>query len=544
MKFRLSLFLFACLLASSNAFAGIPILYWDNQEGFVEAENCDVTGVDEQRFRISRYSGSGDSLTENLRNYDHVKQSHLVNYSLVKLIDGPQRNNYKRIEVVGVNQGIKIERNQWFSERLDQGYLYSQSLLAADGYVIELLESGASHRVGTVFETSRGKYLSLAKEDHYFQLDCPQFHNRDYVVFKMFDENSKQAEALIGIYWDETGLFKSISTMSKQHALESVLTELEEVSIDDLLSQETPEPKNKDKRPGPVDVPEKKEPTPRDNETTNGGVDNVVCTDYSPLNVRDDSLNRVLFTAAFAEKLTIFQSWTAPRKKTKVINGVSYDFIKVRFIEREANDQRVGWVAQDYVKPRNECPYLKDSGNKIPPRPTDIQISGLNDPKCCRFPMVERTTHAYDSGMRRFGAGRFNGTRSHAACDLYRYKNEPVISVAPGTVLRKYLFYQGTYAIEVAHTGGFIGRYSEITGKFPQGTWDGARVKMGQRVGYVGKVNSNCCHPMMHFELYSGSRRGPLTQNGNKYGRRPDLLNPTPYLKKWERMSFDYLDFR
>ena len=134
------------------------------------------------------------------------------------------------------------------------------------------------------------------------------------------------------------------------------------------------------------------------------------------------------------------------------------------------------------------------------------------------------------------GAGR--GGRLHAACDLYRFKNEPIMAVAPGTVLRPiYPFYQGTFALEVRHSGGFVVRYGEITGKVAAGIRSGAPVSMGQVVGYMGKVNSGCCNPMLHFELYSGSRTGALN-GGGKFRRRADLLDPTQYLRRWQETQF------
>jgi len=47
---------------------------------------------------------------------------------------------------------------------------------------------------------------------------------------------------------------------------------------------------------------------------------------------------------------------------------------------------------------------------------------------------------------------------------------------------------------------------------------------------------------MLHFEMYKGTGTGYLSQtwnkkydyvSGNKYKRRADLLDPTPYLEEW-----------
>ena len=46
---------------------------------------------------------------------------------------------------------------------------------------------------------------------------------------------------------------------------------------------------------------------------------------------------------------------------------------------------------------------------------------------------------------------------------------------------------------------------------------------------------------MLHFELYSGEKTGSLTDRSSKatkYQRRRDLMNPTPYLLKWEDGKF------
>jgi len=61
---------------------------------------------------------------------------------------------------------------------------------------------------------------------------------------------------------------------------------------------------------------------------------------------------------------------------------------------------------------------------------------------------------------------------------------------------------------------------------------------MGQTIGYVGKVNSGCCEPMLHFELYSGKLTGALTQSGTKFQRRKDLVNPSALLTELEKLKF------
>jgi hypothetical protein len=44
---------------------------------------------------------------------------------------------------------------------------------------------------------------------------------------------------------------------------------------------------------------------------------------------------------------------------------------------------------------------------------------------------------------------------------------------------------------------------------------------------------------MLHFELYSGTATGPLTDRTRTgFERRRDLVNPTDYLLAWESSTF------
>jgi murein DD-endopeptidase MepM/ murein hydrolase activator NlpD len=114
-----------------------------------------------------------------------------------------------------------------------------------------------------------------------------------------------------------------------------------------------------------------------------------------------------------------------------------------------------------------------------------------------------------------------------------------VVSVNSGKVIRApYYFYQGTYALEVKHSDGKVVRYGEITGKKPTGVTLNSALTAGQVVVYVGKVNSGCCTPMLHFEMYAGTATGALTTSGNKFNRRSDLMDPTTYLSTWEKAKF------
>jgi murein DD-endopeptidase MepM/ murein hydrolase activator NlpD len=158
------------------------------------------------------------------------------------------------------------------------------------------------------------------------------------------------------------------------------------------------------------------------------------------------------------------------------------------------------------------------------------------------FPFKESDLPTQDwiSGMRCFGAKRSGGKRAHAGCDLYAPVGTTIHAIASGTVtLGPYLFYDGTYALEVDH-GSFLARYGEIQ----KGTMvkAGDHVAAGQPIAKVGKLLS-MKNAMLHLELYDKSASGPLTvknsstkrsAKGVPFMRRADLIDPTQKLNQWK----------
>lgn len=263
-----------------------------------------------------------------------------------------------------------------------------------------------------------------------------------------------------------------------------------------------------------------------------GALDPLVCITSGTLLVRDESLDGVLFSARRADPVKMFQGW-GDVKKTKVVDGVTHAYVKLQF-PRQAGTN-IGWVAEAYIKNRAECAGL---GTVAPPAETPRPITGINDPNCCEFPLANRPKLDYTRGTPSFGSSRSGGARVHAAADLYREKGDLIRAVTDGQVIRGlYLFYQGSYAIELKHSGGFVVRYGEIGSKVA--VTQGQTVRGGATVGYMGKPS--CCAPQLHFELYSGAKTGKLSVSGNKYGRRADIMNPTTHLQKWQENEFrDY----
>lgn len=539
-----------------SASAKAPLYLWDNQEGILAAkEGCEVVAADKIPFRVSEYYGRKKSETENLRNYHGVRQSHLINHSLVKIIDRMDKRNYTPVEVIGVNERSSAIKNRWFSDRGDQGYLYDRSLRPVEDFVFEV----KSEKYGELAQTNsvdlkqnNSIFLRVASGRSYYEVKCPNREDRAYTLFRGYQRHHNDSALFyLGVSNEETRIFKDVRTYGKvesmsflaevgnelpikvdEESLKAAVDATEEVKKDDEVVEELAQ-----------EVAEESTLTPSENNQTETSqseedryisADYVVCIGSRTLNVRDQSLDNILFKAEMGESVKIFQSWSGDDNIEKTINGVTYNFKRVQFHERESQDETIGFVADPFIKKRSECRYL-NRGATVRDNPAD-KISGLDDPLCCDFPTADKPTHSYTSGMRRFYSGRGGGSRRHAACDLYRFKNEPIRSVAPGRVLHDlYPFYEGTFALEVLHEGGFVVRYGEMTSKvFVR---RGQKVKMGQRIGNMGKVNSGCCRPMLHFELYSGEKRGSLS-GGGKFLRRSDLMDPTNYLLKWQDKVF------
>lgn len=256
-----------------------------------------------------------------------------------------------------------------------------------------------------------------------------------------------------------------------------------------------------------------------------GNLDYLICTTGGSINVRDQSLSTVLFTATAYEAVKPVQSFGTDTQE-RVINGVTYTFMKVQFPNRPSTNN-TGWVAEGFVRLRSQC---AGAPQVSAPAPTVQKWI---------FPTFQRPKLSYRTGARRFGASRDGGDRLHAAADLYRNDGDAVRAVTAGSVIRdRYYFYLGTYAMEVLHQGGNVVRYGEIKGRAAPNVIQGSTLKSGQVLGYIGTVNSGCCSPMLHFELFRGTAKGALSQPGNPYNRRSDLMDPTTALATWEKSTF------
>jgi len=144
--------------------------------------------------------------------------------------------------------------------------------------------------------------------------------------------------------------------------------------------------------------------------------------------------------------------------------------------------------------------------------------------------------YSYTQRPRCFGAPRDGGKRKHAGCDLYAPEGSPVKAITHGRVIAVYEFYGKADAVEVDHGTLGIVRYGEMLAADDVAA--GRVLDAGQLIGTIARlVGMGNIHPMLHLELFTGKGSGRLTQPGNDFRRRSDLVDPTPLLDNLRLIS-------
>jgi murein DD-endopeptidase MepM/ murein hydrolase activator NlpD len=117
------------------------------------------------------------------------------------------------------------------------------------------------------------------------------------------------------------------------------------------------------------------------------------------------------------------------------------------------------------------------------------------------------------------------GARMHKGTDYAAASGTPVRAIGAGTVVRAGWGNGYGNVIEIRHASGgsgtFVTRYGHLKG-FAKGIHAGARVSVGDEIGYVGSTGLST-GPHLHFEtLVDGQQRDPRTE----IRRRQSTGNP------------------
>lgn len=138
------------------------------------------------------------------------------------------------------------------------------------------------------------------------------------------------------------------------------------------------------------------------------------------------------------------------------------------------------------------------------------------------FPVGKGYKFRNNFGEKRTWTPQGRQNRPHQGIDISAPKGTPIYSATDGKIIRYGWNQYGGWRITIK-SGSYTLYYAHMD-RYAKGLSNGATVKKGQLIGYVGKTGygpvgtQGMKAPHLHFGLF---------KNGS-------LTNPFPYLKKWE----------
>ncbi|CAM3391488.1 M23 family metallopeptidase [Marinicrinis lubricantis] len=161
----------------------------------------------------------------------------------------------------------------------------------------------------------------------------------------------------------------------------------------------------------------------------------------------------------------------------------------------------------------------------IPPQPSVAQPNMFSEGI---FPLIDKTYDAFTNtygDARSYAAGETS--RVHEGNDIMAKSWVPIFSVEDGVVVRYGWSELGGWRLTVKASNGIAFYYAHMSG-YANGIKNGATVKKGQLIGYVGSTGygpqgtSGKFLPHLHFTMYD--------TNVNPW----KSMDPYLYLKWWE----------
>jgi murein DD-endopeptidase MepM/ murein hydrolase activator NlpD len=536
-------FTFGALLPLSS-FASSPIRYlWNDTTGFTSAAHCQVQNNIQSNFYVSQVPNEGMNSSVKMKGAGFFSPS-LLDRSVVASRTAPGLAAKALVRVLSVPQNAR-RKGFNIAKPSEEGTIDANVLQEVGNFIIEVLELPSIASPVKQPLNARGTFWQTSVDDkeHYVVLSCPEGSlNVTYLAFDVYNKSSISPSAQVGLRVDQVSIFSNINVYTPDEANQMLSPVGEKLdAADSKKSAQGPSLVSPAKvGTAPIAIPSVT-PGEKSGATSDtasgvpvvtGKLEYIVCTEEDSVDVLDTELKKNLFEGDQFEVIIPSQSWNDKQNAS---------YIEVQFPSRKSAPTS-GWVSKSVVKLKSECLELTSNEDK-PENDNNLDMTGivLNTKDCCKFPTIKRSTESYAAGKLQFRARRRGGRRLHAGCDLYRRHGETAVAVASGVVIRGlYYFYQGVFALEIKHPN-FVARYGEILGRQAPGVSKGRVVKGGQEIGKVGTVSSRCCAPMLHFEMYKGTTSGALTRYRRPpYDRRSDLMNPTDYLRKWEKAQFGH----
>ena len=118
-----------------------------------------------------------------------------------------------------------------------------------------------------------------------------------------------------------------------------------------------------------------------------------------------------------------------------------------------------------------------------------------------------------------------DGTRRHEALDIMAARGTPVLAASDGTVAKLFTSVPGGLTIYQFDPTGTYAYYYAHLDRYADGLVQGAMVKRGQVIAYVGSTgDADEAHPHLHFAIF---RLGP-----EKQWWKGEALDPYPALRQ------------
>jgi murein DD-endopeptidase MepM/ murein hydrolase activator NlpD len=167
------------------------------------------------------------------------------------------------------------------------------------------------------------------------------------------------------------------------------------------------------------------------------------------------------------------------------------------------------------LPPPVRTPELPSPAPLLPRR---VPPAGLLPPQTAGyvFPVHGPSSYSDDYGAPRAVTGWHHGI------DIFAPEGAPVLAVADGTLFKVGVNTLGGNRLWLRDDRGNTFYYAHLSAYAP-GVLDGARVRAGEVIGFVGQTGQAMgTPPHLHFEIHPGDG---------------DSVNPYPYLLAWERRT-------